>query len=169
MPSKLSSIVACIKAVAGISAALKNIRGKDLEMFKDKIPTSKELDSFSELLTPLLMITSVLDKFQAEKTPTVHLVLPLICKIGTLSRSDKFKTSSKMTRAVVLTFEAGLKVRMKNFGKQEQAYRFGNFLHPSFKGSLLNFDEDDYSYGRTIREIKALFPEEQQDSESKVS
>ena len=126
-------------------------------MFKDKIPTSKELDSFSELLTPLLMITSVLDKFQAEKTPTMHLVLPLICKIGTLSRSDKFKTSSKMTRAVVLTFEAGLKVRMKNFGKQEQAYRFGNFLHPSFKGSLLNFDGFSFFFYETLGNRDASF------------
>ena len=174
MPTRWNSVVMSIKTVVRITPALKKIREKDLELFRGKIPSVKELDSYAELLAPLLMIKEISEQLEADKTPTMHLALPLICKLGTFSRSKNFTTSSKTTKAVVEAFEAGLQTRMKDYGKLVQLYRFGNILHPTFKGSLLNFDGDDFSYNRTLDEIKALFPEVQplsqsQDSQALVS
>lgn len=161
-----------MKTVVRITPALKKLRDQDLEIFEGKIPSNNQLDSFAEMLKPLLMIKQVSETLEGDKRPTMHLALPLIIKLGTISTSSKFKTSSKPTRAVIEAFELGLSGRMKDYGRSIPAYRLGNFLHPGFKGSLLNVLGNDYSYNATVEEIKSLFPEvrpEEQTLESQVS
>ena len=161
-----------MKTVVRIAPALKKIREKDLEIFRGKLPTAKELDSFAEMLKPLLMIKSVSDEFQADKIPTIHLALPLLCRIGAMSKSSKFGTSSQTTRAVVEAFEAGLEARIKDMGRQNKLFAFANYLHPTYKGALLNFGGNAVAYNMTVDNIKSLFPEvhpEIQSSQEQVS
>jgi hypothetical protein len=157
-----------MKTVVRIAPALKKLRDEDLPYFEGLIPSDKELDSFAQMLSPLLMIKQTSEQLEAEKRPTIHLVLPLMAKLCSISRSSKFKTSSTTTRAVIEAFEQALKTRVKDQGRGIQAVRFANLLHPSFKGDLLNIFGEDY-FETTIAEVKDLFPEVNPESQDQVS
>lgn len=148
-----------MQTVVRITPALKKLREEELPVFAGKIPTNQQLDAFAEMLNPLLMIKKMSEKLEADKTPTMHLVLPFIMTMATISRSSKFKTASKATRAVVEAFEQGMQSRLKNNGRDISTYCMANYLHPSFKGSLLNLMANTHSYDETVEEIKCLFPE----------
>lgn len=162
--TRWNSVVMCMKTVVRISPALKKLREEDLAYFEGIIPSDRQLDSFAQMLNPLTMIKQTSEMLEAEKKPTIHLVLPLMIKLSTISKSSKFQTSSKTTKAVIEAFEQGLASRIKDNGRAIQAVRFANFLHPSFKGSLLNVLDKDY-YDQTVEEIKSLFPEVNPDSQ----
>jgi len=157
VPTRWNSVVMCLKTVVRISPALRKLRDEDLAYFMGLIPSDRELESFAQMLNPLLMIKQVSEQLEAEKTPTIHLVLPLLAKLSSISRSTKFASSSTTTKAVIEAFEASLKSKIKDQGRGIQAVRFANLLHPSFKGDLLNIFGVDY-YDQTIAEVKDLFP-----------
>ena len=148
----------CMQTVVRIAPALKKLREQELAYFEGLIPSDKQLDSFEQMVNPLLMIKQSSEQLEAEKKPTIHLVLPQLLKLSTISRSSKFQKSSTTTRAVVEAFQIALSTKVKDQGRGYQAVRFANVLHPYYKGSLLDVLEKSY-YDQTIAEIKELFPE----------
>ena len=163
--TRWNSVVMAMKTVVRIAPALKKIRERDLEIFRGKLPSDRQLDSFAEMLTPLLMIKAVSEQLEADKTPTLHLALPHLCKIGIMSRSKKFPASSNTTKEVIRAFEASLHKRVKDLGRNIPLYCMANILHPTYKGRLLNFDDDVMTYDRMIQQIKEIFPEVHPDSQ----
>jgi len=156
--TRWNSVVMCMKTVVRITPALKKLREEDLSNFEGLIPSDRELDSFAQMINPLLMIKQTSEQLEAEKKPTIHLVLPLMVKLATISRSSKFRTSSTTTKAVIEAFQHALEAKIKDHGRSNQAVRFANYLHPSFKGNLLDVLGREY-YETTVAEIKDLFPE----------
>ncbi len=148
----------CLQTVVRITPALKKLREEGLTIFEGLIPNDKQLEAFAEMVNPLLMIKQSSEMLEAEKKPTIHMVLPLVIKLSTISRSSKFQTSRQTTKAVIEAFEQALSRRLVDHGRSIPAVRLANFLHPSFKGSLLNVLGKDY-YDETVADIKALFPE----------
>jgi hypothetical protein len=160
-----------MQTVVRITPALKTIRERDLEIFRGKLPSNKQLDSFAEMLGPLLRIKKLSEELEADSKPTIHLALVHLGRLGTMSRSSKFTTSSTTTRCVIEAFEQALTRdrRCRNLGRQIPLFCIANFLHPTYKGSLLNFDGDATTYNETIQRIKELFPEVQPDTQDSQS
>ena len=160
-----------MKTVVRITPALKIIRDKDLDIFRGLIPSNKQLDSFAEMQGPLMRIKTLSEELEADSKPTIHLALTNLGRLGTMTRGPKFQTVSRTTRSVIEAFEINLKKdrRFPNLGRENSIYCLANYLHPTYKGSLLRFDGDTTTYDRTVAEIKDLFPEvqpETQDSQS---
>jgi len=171
VPTRWNSVVMSLKTVVRITPALKKLHEKELEIFRGKLPTNKQLDSYGQMLGPLMRIKTLSEEMEADKKPTIHLALTNLGRLGTISRSKKFQTSSITTRMIVEAFEEALQRRVKDLGRRSSLYCMANVLHPTYKGSLLNFDGDDATYDLTINQIKALFPEvqpESQDSQSQA-
>jgi len=161
--TRWNSVIMAMATVDRIAPALKKLR--DDPLFAGLIPTDKQFEAFKEMLQPLQLIKQKSELLEREKAPTIHLVLPTLIKLCTISRSSKFKTSGNTTRAVIEAFEFALTQRIKDHGRQMPSVCFGNYLHPSFKGSLLNALGQDY-YDQTVAEIKNLFPEVNPDSQN---
>jgi len=158
----------CLQTVVKISPALKRLRQENLPYFEGLIPSDKQLDSFAEMLSPLLVIKKTSEILERETKPTLHMVLPLIMKISTISRSTLFQTSSNTTRAIIEAFEAGLAMRVKDHGRSIPAVCLANYLHPSYKGSLLN-EVGKFYFDETEASIKELFPEVNPESQSQAT
>lgn len=154
--TRWNSVIMAMQTVDRIAPALKKLR--EDKLFEGLIPTDKQFEAYKEMLQPLLLIKQTSEMLEREKSPTIHLVLPSLIKLSTISRSSKFKACGKTTRAVIEAFEFALNNRIKDHGRRMQAVCFGNYLHPSYKGSLLNALEMD-CYDKTVAEIKNLFPE----------
>jgi len=163
--TRWNSVVMALQTVVRISPALKKLREEQLPIFEGLIPSDKQLDAFAEMLSPLMMIRQSSELLERENKPTIHLVLPVIIKLSTISRSSKFRTSGRTTRAVIEAFEAALSQRVKDHGRTMPAVCLANMLHPSFKGSLLNVLGKDY-YDETVGTIKSLFPEVNPDTQA---
>lgn len=171
--TRWNSLVMCLQTVVRISPALKKLREEKLPIFEDLIPTDKQLNAFEEMLGPLLMIKQASELLEREDKPTIHMVLPLMIKLTTISKSTKFSSCGRTTRAVIEAFEAALSLRIKDNGRHLQVVCIANLLHPSYKGALLNALDKDY-YDDTVAGVKDMFPEvnpdppetEQEDSQS---
>jgi hypothetical protein len=158
----------CLQTVVRIAPALKQLRGEKLDYFKDLIPSDRDLQAYAEMLQPLLVIKQASEALEREKSPTIHLVLPLLTKLSNFSRSSNFKNCSKLTRTVIEAFEANLRLRIPDQGRAISAVCMANFLHPSFKGSFLNWNGTEY-YDETVGAIQALFPEVNPDPDSQAT
>lgn len=172
--TRWNSVTMCMKTVVRIAPALKKVAERELDMFRGKLPSNKQLDSYGEMLAPLLRIKSLSEELEADKKPTIHLALVNLGRLGTMKLSPKFKSSSRTTQALYGAFDINLKSprRFPDLGRSISLYAMANFLHPTYKGSVLNYDGDDVSYDRTLQLIKDLFPEVPavtQDSQSQDS
>jgi hypothetical protein len=156
--TRWNSYVVCLQTVVRIAPALKKLREEEDALFEGLIPSDRQLQSFSDMLQPLLMIKQTSEMLERETKPTLHLVLPMILKLTSISRSSKFKTSSLTTQKVIQVFEAAMNMRLKDHGRTVMAVNLANLLHPSFKGSLLNVHGKEY-YDETVGYIKTQFPE----------
>ncbi len=90
-----------------------------------------------ELLTPLMAIKSTSERLSSDK-PSLHIVLCCLFNILTMSREDDFNTKSSACQTFITRFEEEMQKRVPDYGRSEREYCIGNFLHPRFKGILLN-------------------------------
>jgi hypothetical protein len=148
----------CLQTVVRIAPALKQLRGEKLDYFKDLIPSDRDLQTYTEMLQPLLVIKQASEVLEREKSPTIHMVLPLLARLSILSKSSKFKDCGKHTKMVIEAFQTNLGMRIKDQGRANLAVCMANYLHPSFKGSFLDWSGSQY-YDETVDAIQALFPE----------
>lgn len=155
----------CLQTVVKIAPALKKIRDEKLPIFDGLIPSDRQLDAFTEMLEPLLAIKHMSEALESEHKPTIHMVLPYLVQLSTMTRSSLFKASGRTTKAFIEAFEAAINLKIKDQGRRMPAVCLANMLHPSFKGRLLNVLGQDY-YDETVGNIKSLFPEVNPDSQA---
>ena len=161
----------CLESILRIEQALAALRDDDSDRmgFADIVPSEREFISLRDLIKPLKVIKAAIDRFQGDEHPVIHMVVYHLLNIGSLSSSPNYPSCSPTTKKFVEAFEARLRLRLPNFGRNLREVCVANFLHPSFKGSLLNYKNDDQSFDATEQYIKDKFMVEQPDKESAPS
>ena len=154
-----NSFTMCLESILKIRPALEALLEDNDPHLAPLIPSGSQLDALQELLHPLKLIKTTSDTLLADTRPTMHLVLSSLINIGNMSKSRQFKQSGTTTRTFVEAFEQALESRLPNSGREVMDYNLANFLHPTFKGSLLNYNKDYQSYDKTCLYIRAQFPE----------
>ena len=160
--TRWNSVTMCINSIVKIRQPLVALKEEGNPDLVDKIPSKKQFDSFEELLKPMMFIKEVSDKLQTDKKPMLHMVIFFLMSLCNMSRSKQFQSTSTTTKTFVQAFEENLSKRIKNWGRGVSQYCLGNFLHPSFRGSLLKKSGGEDSYDRTIEYIKKLYEEPEQ-------
>ena len=152
-------MIMCMETVVKIAPALRKIREEKLAIFDGLIPSDRQLDSYAEMLPPLLLVKKYSEMLEREKSPTIHLVIPILQKLSSFSKSSNFRNIQSTTaKALIEAFEQSLASRAPDQGRQISVVAMANVLHPFYKGSLLNKLGKDY-YDETIQAIKDFFPE----------
>lgn len=164
--TRWNSVTMSIQSIVKIRQPLVALKEEGNPELVDKIPTKKQFDSLEELLKPMMFIKEVSDKLQTDKKPMIHMVIFFLMSLCNMSKSRQFQTTSTTTKTFVQAFEENLLKRVKNWGRGVQQYCLGNFLHPSFRGSLLKKPGGEDSYDRTVAYIKKLFEDEVQPQDS---
>jgi hypothetical protein len=132
------------------------------------IPTDREFKVLEELLIPLMLIKSTSERLSADK-PSLHIVLCCLFNILTLSTEDDFGTKSTACQTFIKRFEEEMEKRIPDFGRTEREFCIGNFLHPRFKGILLNAktspNYEPSQQEKTIDFIREMFRTQVQETE----
>ena len=83
----------CIESILKIRKPLKALLDEGVfdSKFVEKIPTEKQFDTMAEILKPLSLIKTTMDKLQADNQPTLHLVIPSLVNIGRMTKNPNFK------------------------------------------------------------------------------
>ena len=146
----------CIQSIVKLKEVLLAIKDEDDPDLGSKIPTKRQFESLEEMMKPMLFIKDISDTLQTDSKPMIHMVVFFLLQLERLTRSRQFEGSSRTTKTFVQTFENQLAHRVKDIGRGVTEYCLGNFLHPYFKGKLLQLKESR-AFDDTIKFIKELF------------
>ena len=135
--TRWNSLAMCIDSVVKMKGTLRILIGEAGHDLHNVIPTDREFKVLEELLTPLMAIKSTSERLSSDK-PSLHIVLCCLFNILTMSSDDDFNTKSSACQTFITKFEEEMHKRVKDYGRSEIEYCIGNFLHPRFKGILLN-------------------------------
>ena len=158
----------CIDSVVKMKTTLRILNGDTDHDMHNIIPTDREFKVLEELLIPLMLIKSTSERLSADK-PSLHIVLCCLMNILTLSTEDDFGTKSTACQTFIKRFEEEMEKRIPDFGRTEREFCIGNFLHPRFKGILLNAktspNYEPSQQEKTIDFIREMFRTQVQETE----
>ncbi len=158
----------CIDSVVKMKTTLRILNGDTDHDMHNIIPTDREFKVLEELLIPLMLIKSTSERLSADK-PSLHIVLCCLFNILTLSKEDDFGTKSTACQTFIKRFEEEMEKRIPDFGRTEREFCIGNFLHPRFKGILLNAktspNYEPSQQEKTIDFIREMFRTQVQETE----
>jgi hAT family C-terminal dimerisation region len=158
----------CIDSVVKMKTTLRILNGDTDHDMHNIIPTDREFKVLEELLIPLMLIKSTSERLSADK-PSLHIVLCCLFNILTLSTEDDFGTKSTACQTFIKRFEEEMEKRIPDFGRTEREFCIGNFLHPRFKGILLNAktspNYEPSQQEKTIDFIREMFRTQVQETE----
>lgn len=100
-------------------------------------------------LIPLTQIKDVSDQVQADKKPTLQLVIPVIYNLCTMSKSAKCPINDfkPITQSFILKFEKDLKTRVKDHqGRSHFQTAMAHYLNPAHKGLILKKREGEIDF-----------------------
>jgi len=157
--TRWNSFALCSDSILRVEAALAALRDSDNDPlgFEQIVPTEREFNSLRDLVKPMKLIQAASERFQADEHPTIHMVVFHLLNIGCMSGTRQYQASSNTTKKFVEAFEANLKLRIPNYGRNINECCVANYLHPTFKGRLLHVQNDDESFDRTLKYIVEKF------------
>jgi hypothetical protein len=158
----------CIDSVVKMKATFRILNGEPGHDLHNIIPTDREFKVLEELLSTLMLIKSTSEHLSADG-PSLHIVLCCLMNILTLSAEDDFGTKSIVCQTFIKRFEEEMEKRIADYGRTEREFCIGNFLHPRFKGILLNAktspNYEPTQQEKTIDFIREMFLTQVQETE----
>ena len=143
--TRWNSVCKTIKAITEMAPAFSKILGSgEIEgEFQDKLPSDQTVTTLIHLLQPLEQIKTWSELLEADNTPTIQFVVPALVNLCNITKTKDFeKCQSKATKTFCRQFEYKLKKQYQDYGRLSPERSIANFLHPLFKGSSLNEDDD---------------------------
>jgi hAT family C-terminal dimerisation region len=166
--TRWNSLAMCIDSVVKMKATFRILIGEPGHDLHNIIPTDREFKVLEELLSPLLLIKSTSECLSADR-PSLHIVLCCLMNILTMSAEDDFGTKSTACQTFIKRFEEEMEKRLPDYGRSEREFCIGNFLHPRFKGILLNAKTsptyEPKQQEKTIDFIREMFRTQVQETE----
>jgi hypothetical protein len=95
------------------------------------------------LLEPLQEIKTWSELLKGDNNPTIQFVIPALVQLCNFTKAEGFdKCRSKATEIFCRQFESEIKSRISEYGRKSPQWVIANFLHPCFKGTALNKDNN---------------------------
>jgi len=133
------SMADCMSSILRLRPALEEIKMREdrSDKYVDKLvqatPSKTQFDILSQLCPVLQKIKKLSERLTAEKTPTLHLVIPSLVALNRMTSTD-----AKVLEFLE-PFQTYLDSRISNCGRTEELLCVAGFLHPFFKGSILHY------------------------------
>lgn len=159
VPTRWNSLAMCIESVVKMRVTFRALAAETGHDMHEMIPSDRQFDVLENLLQPLNLIKGTSERFSAEK-PSMHIVLLSLFNILTMSLEPTFAEESQARQDFVKAFEKEFLKRIPDYGRSVREYCIGNFLHPTYKGQLLQVPVGDHpakEYDPTVEFIKDLF------------